>query len=82
MHGKTVKFTSVQQALICSLQTIGTHNFCEIPGSQDDVCEDFYFRKMPASCCRFSCSGEHNYIQSHPVGPLVDVLVVRNLNVI
>jgi len=48
------------KALICSLQTIGTHHSYEIPGSQNDVCEDSYFRKMPASCCRSSCSGEQN----------------------
>ena len=32
-----------QQTLICNLQTIGTHQFCEIQSSQDDVCEDSFF---------------------------------------
>jgi len=36
-------FYEQQQTLICSLQTVGKQQFCEIRSSQDDVCEDSYF---------------------------------------
>jgi hypothetical protein len=49
---KKAKFCAMfyvqQKALICSLQTIGTRQFCEIPSSQDDVGDDSNFSSIHA----------------------------------